>query len=223
MAFELGAEGSAVGPYRYEVATGRWWWSAEMGQIHGVPAETAEPTTGLLLEQVHPEDRDAVRERLEGWAGEPGPYSWAYRVVDARRRVRSIVHAGEAIVDGGMVIRLEGFCVDISEPVSQSASLAVEASAANRAAIEQVKGALMLTYGISDDAAYSLLRGYSNNHNVRLSAMARDIVDRLSSPDYRHLAPRETLLAIITDVVDRRSVGRPRRTEPMVLEGQEDG
>jgi hypothetical protein len=95
---------------------------------------------------------------------------------------------------------LEGFVVDITDPISETASLAVEAAAAHRASIEQVKGALMVTYGVGESVAFSLLRGYSNNHNLRLATLADSIVERMDSPRYRSLEPKATLLAILADV-----------------------
>jgi ANTAR domain len=41
--------------------------------------------------------------------------------------------------------------------------------------IEQAKGALMVTYGISADAAFALLRFHSQNRNVKVRAIAAQL------------------------------------------------
>ena len=48
-------------------------------------------------------------------------------------------------------------------------------------AIEQVKGALMLTYGISADAAFSLLRFHSQTRNVKVRAIATQLTTLMCS------------------------------------------
>jgi hypothetical protein len=46
-----------------------------------------------------------------------------------------------------------------------------------RATIEQAKGMLMMRYGLSEDAAFSVLVRWSNDSNVKLRAVARSLVD----------------------------------------------
>ncbi|MGS0684560.1 PAS domain-containing protein [Nakamurella sp. GG22] len=47
-------------------------------------------------------------------------------------------------------------------------------------AIEQAKGALMVTYGLTADAAFDLLRFHSQNRNVRIRAIAAQLTNLLS-------------------------------------------
>ncbi|WP_141119928.1 ANTAR domain-containing protein, partial [Mycobacterium malmoense] len=47
----------------------------------------------------------------------------------------------------------------------------------NRAGIEQAKGMLMLVYGISEDAAFELLRWLSQEANIKLRPLAEQIVE----------------------------------------------
>lgn len=195
----------SVGQYRYDLADHSWTWSPDVYAMHGVEAEDCAPSTRLVLRHVHPVERAQVIERFRDHLTTPGPYSCAYRLVDNDGRIRSIVYVGESFAVDGRVEHLQGFVVDITDPVSETASLAVEASAAHRASIEQVKGALMVTYGVSEPVAFSLMRGYSNNHNIRLATLADDMVERMDSPRYRSLEPKATLLAILTDVANQKS------------------
>jgi GAF domain-containing protein len=57
----------------------------------------------------------------------------------------------------------------------------------SRIIIEQAKGALAQTRGISVDEAFELLRGYSRNHNLRLVDISRTVVtDPTALPGLLH-------------------------------------
>lgn len=52
----------------------------------------------------------------------------------------------------------------------------------NRAPIEQAKGMLMALHQVDADAAFDMLRRESQNKNIRLHVVARELVERLSDP-----------------------------------------
>jgi hypothetical protein len=194
-----GDESPAVGSFEYHPGEDRWDWSPELFTLHGVPA-TVQPTTELMLEHMVEEDRTAVLNRLRECLGTPGPYSFSYRLVDARGVARQLAFVGNSETDGQGDIRLHGFVVDITEPVRARASEAVRAATENRSAIEQAKGALMLTFGVDEDLAFSLLRGYSMRHNVKLARLAARIMECLAYPAYADLGPGASLLAVLFDL-----------------------
>lgn len=202
----LHAHQDSLGPgtFDYDAVEARWHWSAELFAIYGLDPAGTRPTTELLLGQVVPEDREAVAERLERHLREAGAYSCTYGVVTACGGRRSVVLAAESRGDGARVTQLHGFVVDITRPLQQTVRAAVSAAAEHRAAIEQVKGALMLTYGISDDAAFGLLRGYSNRSNLKLAEIAEYIAERLSTAAYRELEPATALLRILNGLTPSR-------------------
>jgi AmiR/NasT family two-component response regulator len=55
-------------------------------------------------------------------------------------------------------------------------SAAVAEIAEHRAAIDQAKGMLILLYGLDDDAVFAMLRWRSQNANVKLRALAEQLV-----------------------------------------------
>ena len=57
---------------------------------------------------------------------------------------------------------------------------ALHGKCVNRAVIEQAKGALMLTYGLTADAAFDLLRFHSQTGNVKLRAIAAELTALVS-------------------------------------------
>jgi hypothetical protein len=165
--------------FQYDVVADRWTWSPELRALHGLPAD-GDPTTGLLLDHVVTEERDVVGSRLQRALSAPGAFSWTYRLAASAGSVRNVVVVGRSELDGGRVVRLQGFVVDITEAVRERTDAAVAAAAEHRATIEQAKGALMLGFGVEEDVAFELLRSHSNQHNVKLSTVAYRVVSGLT-------------------------------------------
>ena len=67
-------------------------------------------------------------------------------------------------------------------------SAAIAEIAENRAVIDQAKGMLILLYGVDDQTAFDTLRRHSQNTNVKLRALAEQLVS-----DYRALSNGEAL------------------------------
>ena len=59
---------------------------------------------------------------------------------------------------------------------------------ASLAAIEQAKGALMITYGLTADEAFGLLRFHSQTRNVKLRAIAAELTSLFSTSPTSNLA-----------------------------------
>jgi hypothetical protein len=153
-----------------------------------------------MLGRMVAEDRPIMQARFKEHLDCPGPYSCAYRLLDPSGHVRQIVMVGESEAAAGTVKRLHGFVVDITDAVRQRTAEAVGAAAEHRAAIEQAKGALMLSFGVGEDAAFDLLRTYSNRSNIKLAAIADHIVAGLASPAFSREEPVRSLLDILLDL-----------------------
>ena len=67
-------------------------------------------------------------------------------------------------------------------------SAAVAKIAENRAVIDQAKGMLIFLYGMDDQTAFDTLRRHSQNTNIKLRALAEQLVS-----DYRALSNGEAL------------------------------
>ena len=77
------------------------------------------------------------------------------------------------------MIGTQGFYLDVTptnEARQESISQALIEIADNRASIEQAKGVLMYIYGIGPDAAFDLLRWRSQEGNVKLRALAEQVL-----------------------------------------------
>ncbi|HEY9313833.1 PAS and ANTAR domain-containing protein [Williamsia sp.] len=177
----LGGVAQAAGSFRFLIEQQQWFWSDEVAAIHGYGPGEVTPTTELLLSHKHPDDRQrvehVVNELLEGKT-----FSSRHRIIDRRGRVRHVLVIGDRMTDpSGKLIGTEGFYVDLTDAhqteMKETMDAAVRDFAVSRAVIEQAKGMLMLTYGISADRAFEVLTWRSQQTNTKLRSLAQNIVD----------------------------------------------
>ena len=64
----------------------------------------------------------------------------------------------------------------IAAAIAEIITAAVAEIAENRAVIDQVKGMLILLYGVDDQTAFDTLRRHSQNTNIKLRALAEQLV-----------------------------------------------
>jgi ANTAR domain/PAS fold len=211
---EVAGPKGAVGSFDYHARAREWSWSPELYDMHGLPVDT-EPSADLLLAHVAPEQRGEIAARFQKAFTTVGPFTFSYRLVGADGRARQVTCVGDTLADEATGAGdLRCVVVDISEPVREHAREAVEAAAEHRAAIEQAKGALIVSFGVDEDTAFMLLRSYSMRHNVKLSRLAERIMECLLYPAYADLGPAHSLLAVLTALdYDPENFPRPRVTE----------
>jgi PAS domain-containing protein len=103
-----------VGYFTYSVVDDHWSWSEGMYNLLGFESGEIIPSTGLLVEHQHPDDRAGVYEVLDTAVGAATPFSCYHRVIDRRGQEHSVLLVGRGVRDDrGVVERLEGFFVDI--------------------------------------------------------------------------------------------------------------
>jgi len=104
--------------------TAIWEWNVETDRIarHGVAElletdpETLDDTIEALLERVHPEDRDRVRDVYESVAADPDSYRVEFRVLTDEGETRWIVDRGQGWTgNAGGNARLVGCFTDVTE------------------------------------------------------------------------------------------------------------
>ena len=185
----------AMGRYRYDVGSDRWWWSPEAFAVLGLPATATPPTADLLLRAVHRDDRPRVRRALADGCTAGTPFAVEHRVLSSTGQARTVVLVGEpeTAPDGGTTA-LSGMLVDVTDdrpapnatPDEQVRELETEVeqlrqAMASRAAIEQAKGILMLLMGCGDQVAFDLLAHISSHTHRKVRDVAGAIIDSASS------------------------------------------
>ncbi|MHA0286348.1 PAS and ANTAR domain-containing protein [Mycobacterium sp. C3-094] len=175
-----------AGGFRFWFVGQRWEWSDEVARMHGYEPGAVEPSTELLLSHKHPDDRRHVQEVLDHALHHGGSFNSKHRFVDTGGVEHNvIVIAVRMYDDEGAVVGTEGYYVDLTETLDRERRAALDESLPDlfeaRAAIEQAKGALMLTYGVDADQAFKLLMWRSQQTNTKLRALAAQLVSELSA------------------------------------------
>ena len=177
-----GGAAQPAGWFRFYFTDRRWEWSEAVQRMHGYTPGSVTPTTELVLSHKHPDDRGQVAATIDQIVNNRQAFSTRHRIIDTGGKVRHVVVVGDRLFDdGGDVIGTHGFYIDVSPPSERANEDVVSAKLAeiseNRASIEQVKGMLMLIYGITDTAAFELLKWLSQETNIKLRALAERIRD----------------------------------------------
>jgi len=210
-----GSTTETVGRFSYDVPTDTWRWSASLYSIHGFNHGEIVPTTALMMAHQHPDDRPGAVELITAAVAAGKPFRSRHRILDARQRVRTVVTIGEGVhSDDGRLAEVSGYFIDVTDSLHRDLATAthaaVEGSAETRAAIEQAKGALMITYGLDEDEAFALLRWHSQQTNIKLRDIAAGITDRTKDPDIAGLSADEKITEILTEIASS-GAGNPVR------------
>jgi hypothetical protein len=170
-----------AGWFRFYFDDERWEWSEQVQRMHGYESGTVTPTTELVLQHKHPDDRHQVAQTINSALQSRSAFSTSHRIVDTRGVVHHVVVVGDQLLDDqDEVIGTHGYYVDITPTSDRAREDLITARVAeiteHRAVIEQAKGMLMLVYGLDEDAAFDLLRWRSQSSNVKVRRLAERIV-----------------------------------------------
>ena len=189
-----GGSPQAVGWFRFHFADQRWEWSAEVERIHGYLPGQVTPTTEVVLSHKHPDDKTQVAATLREIVRTGKPFSARHRIIDVQGRVHEVLVVGDCLHnETGGVIGTHGYYIDVTPSTDRehqrSVSDAVAQIMQTRGAIEHAKGMLMLVYRIDDEAAFGLLKWRSQESNVKLHAIAEQIVADFLGVAYTDVLP----------------------------------
>ncbi|OBH07580.1 PAS and ANTAR domain-containing protein [Mycobacterium sp. E1747] len=190
-----------MGTFRFYFDGQRWEWCEQVARLHGYEPGTVTPTTELVLAHKHPDDRRQIAATLDDIRRNHGPFSTRHRIIDVQGNVHHVVVVGNQLVDeAGTVVGTEGFYVDVTptDHVNEALTAEVEKFSKNRAVIEQAKGMLMVIYGIDEKTAFALLTWRSQENNVKLRPLARQILTEFLALSRRDAHP---LRAAYDDIV----------------------
>lgn len=182
-----------VGWFRFYFADERWEWSDEVQILHGYQPGSVTPTTELVLSHKHPDDRHQVAATLDEMRRTHRTFSTRHRIIDTGGDVHEVVVIGDQLNDdSGRLVGTHGFYVDVTPSDAMTKAIvtaAINDITENRAAIEQIKGMLMLIYRVDADTAFELLRWRSQQTNVKLRALAEQLVIDFSELVYDEVLP----------------------------------
>jgi hypothetical protein len=109
--------------------------------------------------------------------------------------------------------------VDVTDETREATREAVDAATRHRRAIEQVKGALMISYRVDEVTAFGILRTHSNEHNVKMNELAEHVSRAMSAGTPRSpLDGGAPMLEVLDSVARRLRSGRRDATPEVGLD-----
>jgi ANTAR domain/PAS fold len=180
-ATEAAARYLNVGTFRFWFVGQRWEWSDEVARMHGYEPGAVVPTTKLLLSHKHPDDRAHVQDLLDYALQSEESFSSRHRFLDTAGNVHdAIVVADRMLDDSGTVVGTAGYYIDLTNTFDETRQEVLDEALPdlfeNRAAIEQAKGVLMYVYRVSAEQAFRVLQWRSQETNVKLRALAKQLL-----------------------------------------------
>jgi PAS domain S-box-containing protein len=207
-AVEAAARHLNVGAFRFWFIGERWEWSDEVARMHGYAPGDVEPTTKLLLSHKHPDDRAHVQELLDYALHAEESFSSRHRFLDTAGKVHdAIVVADRMHDDSGAVVGTAGYYIDLTDTFDETRQEVLDEALPdlfeNRAAIEQAKGVLMYVYRVSAEQAFRVLQWRSQETNVKLRALARQLLAEVTTLDGATAALQSQLDHVLLTVHER--------------------
>lgn len=175
-----------VGTFRFWFIGERWEWSDEVARMHGYEPGTVEPTTKLLLSHKHPDDRAHVQEVLDYALRSAESFSSRHRFIDTAGKVHDAIVVADRMHDeSGAVVGTAGYYIDLTNTFDETRQEVLDEALPDlfesRAAIEQAKGVLMFVYRVSAEQAFRVLQWRSQETNVKLRALARQLLAEVTT------------------------------------------
>lgn len=216
-----GSTHETMGRWSYDYASGRWSFTDEVRAMWDLPL----PEGGDLAEvfaQMHEDDRDAIAEVVRRSVEQGVPMSGQVRLATRSRGERVFSFMGEVVQGEDGPVRLQGWSVDVTAEVRALTRDAVDGATRHRRAIEQVKGALMVSYRIDEVTAFAILRKQSNGFNVKINDLAEHVSRAMTAGTARedHTPPMMELIEAVARRLRRSGRGAQ---EPAAEPGAEPG
>lgn len=193
----LGANDYTAGTFLIDAVTGLITWSDTLYRIHGYERGEVVPTVELAMAHKHPDDRAKILEMNAALSQAGGHFSCYHRLIDSFQREHRVLASGEAVLDAdGRLFSIAGIMVDLTSTVHSETERATRDAVAGavraRSIIERARGILMGRLSIGADAAFALLCIHSNYTNIKLAAIASQLVGLAEDP--RNAAAFATLV-----------------------------
>ncbi|MGN5237132.1 PAS and ANTAR domain-containing protein [Rhodococcus sp. SJ-3] len=186
-----------IGSFRYLLADDTWEWSDAVAILHGYEPGTVHPTVELMLQHKHPDDKEQLAKLFTAVRMSGAPFSSRHRIIDTKGTVKHVAVVGSQLRgDHGEILGTTGFYLDVTDEIEDEVrggvDDAVAALAETRAVIDQAKGMLMAVYAISAQRAFEVLAWRSQETNIKLRALAEQLVREVTSGSATEAISRST-------------------------------
>lgn len=208
---QLAQRSVGIGMWEWDLQSGALSWSDEICRLHGIEPQQFDRRYEIWMESIHPEDRPQVHSSITQAVVGGGEYEVQYRVVYADKSLHWIEARGQAVVIGGMAVRMLGVAMDItarklgeealrrSEKLAATGRLAASIAHEINNPLESVTNVLYLlrvTPGLSER-----VRGHIHTAQTELDRVIR--ITKQTLAFYREVsAPVKTsVTALMEDVL----------------------
>ncbi|GAC1434473.1 MAG: hypothetical protein NVSMB51_01720 [Solirubrobacteraceae bacterium] len=117
---------ASFGVWKWEIATGRVRWSAQLHRIYGVAPGEFPGTVDDFLSRLHPDDRDAVWSHVGRAIETLEPFAFEERIVRDSGEERLLLSRGRVLVGpDGRASALVGICHDVTERAQAERALGI--------------------------------------------------------------------------------------------------
>jgi PAS domain S-box-containing protein len=206
-AVTLSERTECCGTFRFFVDGQRWQWSDAVALMHGYEPGTV-PTTELLLRHLHPDDHQRVAAILDR-VTKGGLFSSRHRIIDTAGRTHWVVVVGDSMFDDTeTLIGTSGFFIDVTEELQSDIKAVICGVTASRDRIEQAKGVLMATYGVSAERAFDVLVWRSQQTNVKVRELSERFLTAIAGT-----LSAETLTHVDHALLNLEPRGSPRKSK----------
>ena len=128
----LALETAQIGVWEWDIGTHTVHWSDRVYEIHGLPPGSLSGRPEEIAELFHPQDRDAVRDKVLGAVQDTGSYNIEFRIVRPDGEIRWIATSGVVLNDGAKAPRVLGTTIDTTDRHSVEDALRSHAAALAR-------------------------------------------------------------------------------------------
>ena len=105
-----------IGSWERDLRTNYLWWSDECYRLFGFQPQSLQPTYGLFIQQVHPDDREIIHQAFADSLADGSPFAIDFRVPLATIGVRHYHMQGRMFFEGTHeAVRTSGTIQDVTE------------------------------------------------------------------------------------------------------------
>jgi diguanylate cyclase (GGDEF)-like protein/PAS domain S-box-containing protein len=105
-----------LGNWEWDVRTGEVWWSDEVYRIYGYRPGEFTPSLERLMDIVHPDDRQLLKENIDSALSENKPYDFEHRIVRPDGETRWVHRRARVIRnEEGEPLKMVGTVHDVTE------------------------------------------------------------------------------------------------------------
>ncbi|GHC02740.1 sensor domain-containing protein [Thermomonas carbonis] len=208
--FQLVARATSDAIYDLDIPAGTLWWSDTMYAVFGYTREEVAPTVGAWEDMIHPDDRPQIRSSLYGALKNPrlDQLEMEYRLRRGDGTYALVVDRGFFVREDGMVVRMVGSVLDVTEKRKQDADLRLL-----RRAVEATESGVL----IADVRAPGIPAVYVNQGFLAMTGYRADEVlgkdSRLLDFDPRDVDKIRQIRRAIAGHAELRTLVRMRRKD----------